>query len=188
MHDDFGIAIRLENGAAVFEFATPLSGVRQISVVANSELSFAAINYDRLRVRERGVAGSGIARVADGGIAGKRCETLRIENVLHQTHAFDDVKVGAIGGTNSGGFLSAMLQRIKSQIAEFRGLRISERAENSTVIVEVIVIELELLCHVRRIASFDDSSNVSRAVLDISQSSAKNQSASAVSGNHFISA
>jgi hypothetical protein len=98
------------------------------------------------------------------------------------------VKVGAIGGTNSGGFLSAMLQRIKSQIAEFRGLRISERAENSTVIVEVIVIELELLCHVRRIASFDDSSNVSRAVLDISQSSAKNQSASAVSGNHFISA
>ena len=76
-----------------------------------------------------------------------------------------------------------MLQCVKSEMTEFRGFGMREDAENSTVIVEVVVVELELLCHECRIASFD----VSIAVLDISQISAKNQSAIAVYGNHFMS-
>src|SRR5579864_787629 len=167
----------------MFEFAAPLSGVGEIAVVADSEFPFAAINYDGLRVGERGVTCCGIARVADGGITGKSSEAFGIKNIIHQTHALGHEKIGAVGRTNSGGFLSAMLQCVKSEMAEFRGFGMREDAENSTVIVEVVVVELELLCHECRIASFD----VSIAVLDISQISAKNQSAIAVYGNHFMS-
>jgi hypothetical protein len=58
------------------------------------------------------------------------------------------VKIGAVRGTNSGGFLSAMLLSVKAEIGKFRGFRMRENAENSTVIVEVVVVELELLRHV----------------------------------------
>lgn len=167
----------------MLEFAAPFGGIREISIMSDGNLALAAINYDRLRIGERGIAGGGITRVADGGIAGKSCETLGIENVLDEAHAFGDAKVGAIGRANSGGFLSTMLQRVKSEITKFRGFGMRENAEDSTVIVEVVVVELELLFQECRIASRDDSI----AAEDISQSSAKNKSASAVSGNHRIS-
>ena len=52
MNDHFGVAIGLENRAAVFEFAAPFGGVGEIAIVADGELAFAAINQDRLRVGE----------------------------------------------------------------------------------------------------------------------------------------
>ena len=132
----------------MLEFASPLGGIGEISIVADGELPFAAINYDWLRVHQAGVTSGRIARVADGGIAGKSCKTLGIENIGDEPHTFCDVKIGAVRGTNSGGFLSAMLQRVKTEIGKFRRFRMRENAEDSTMIVEVVVVELELLCHV----------------------------------------
>jgi hypothetical protein len=148
MNDHFGVAICLEDGAAMLKFATPLGGIGEISIVADGEFAFAAINYDWLRVHQAGVTGGGITRVADGGIAGKSCEALGIENIRDETETFRDVKIGAVRRTNSGGFLSTMLLGVKTEIGKFRSFRMRENAENSTVIVEVVVVELEVLRHV----------------------------------------
>src|ERR1700722_3226081 len=113
MNDDFGVAGGLENGAAMLEFAAPLRGIGQISVVSDGDFAFAAINDDGLRVGERGVTGGGIARVSDGGIARKCCKAFGIENILDESHPFSDAKIGSVGGTNSGGFLSTMLQSVE---------------------------------------------------------------------------
>jgi hypothetical protein len=149
MHDNFGVTGGLENGAAMFEFAAPLGGISEISIVADGDFAFAAIDDDGLRVGERGITGGGITRVADGGIAGKSGEALGIENVGYQAHSFDNVKIGAIRGTNSGGFLTAMLLSVKTEVGKFRGFGMRENAEDSAVIVEVIVVELKLPRHVR---------------------------------------
>ena len=127
----------------MLEFASPLGGIGEISVVADGELTFAAINYDGLRVHQAGVTSGGITSVADGGIAGKSCEALGIENICDEAHAFCDVKIGAVRGTNSGGFLSAMLLGVKAEVGKFRGFRMRENAEDSTVIVEVVVVDLD---------------------------------------------
>jgi len=66
MDNDFGVAVGLENGAAMFELAAPLGGVSEVAVVAEGDLALVAIDHDGLGVEESFVAGGGVARVADG--------------------------------------------------------------------------------------------------------------------------
>src|SRR5262249_59985637 len=65
VHDDFGIAIGLEDGAFVLELASPLGGIGQVAVVTESDFSFVAVDDDGLSVEQAFIAGSGIARVTD---------------------------------------------------------------------------------------------------------------------------
>src|SRR5439155_24989800 len=64
--DDFGVAIGLEDGATMLELAAPLRGRGGIAVVAESDLALVAVDHDGLRVEKSFIAGSGVARVADG--------------------------------------------------------------------------------------------------------------------------
>src|ERR1700675_3050059 len=57
------------------------------------------------------------------------------------------MQVGAIAGDDSGGFLPAMLQRVEAEIRQLRGFFVSEDAEDTTLVVEVIVSESEFLRH-----------------------------------------
>ncbi len=45
------------------------------------------------------------------------------------------------------GFLAAMLQRVEAEIRQVRRLRVAENAEDTTLVVEMIVGEGELLRH-----------------------------------------
>ena len=72
MHDDFGVAVGLEDRAAMLELAAPLGGVGEISVVAERDFALVAIDQNGLRVEERFVARGGIARVADRRVSRKR--------------------------------------------------------------------------------------------------------------------
>ena len=55
----------------MFEAATQFERVGQIAVVRERKLALIAIDDDGLRVRQRGIARGGIARVADGDAAGQ---------------------------------------------------------------------------------------------------------------------
>ena len=57
------------------------------------------------------------------------------------------MQIASIAGNYSGGFLPAMLQRVKAKIRQFRGFFVSEDAEHTTLVVEVIVSESEFLRH-----------------------------------------
>ena len=86
-------------------------------------------------------AGSRLVVLSVQQSAGQARNGLWRENFLHLTHGFYDVDSRAIGGGDSGGFLSPMLERVKSEVGEFSCLRVAEDAEHATMIVEVIVIE-----------------------------------------------
>ena len=115
--------------------------VGQIAVVAEREFAFVAVNHHGLRVHQRSVAGGGIARVADGGVAGKVRDHFRRENLLHQAHGFVDVELRAVGGSDAGGFLAAMLQRVEAEVRHLGGFGMAEDAEHAAMIVEVIVVD-----------------------------------------------
>ena len=82
----------------------------------NGNEPLGGFDADGLRVEQRRVSGGGVARVADGHIAFEARDDLVGENFRDQTHAFDVREVGAVGGGDAGGFLSAMLEGIKAEV------------------------------------------------------------------------
>jgi hypothetical protein len=142
MNDYFRIARALENGAAMFEPAPNFQRIRQVAVVAQRQLAFIAIDYHRLRVHQRRVAGGGITCVPDGDFSGKLRYHVGCENLLHVAKAFVHVDIRAIGGSDAGGFLSAMLQRVEAEIGHLRSFGMAEYPEDAAMIVEVIVVDL----------------------------------------------
>src|SRR5260370_3410775 len=116
MNDDFGVAVGLENRAAMLELAAPLGGVGEVAVVAERDLALVAVDHDGLGVQERLVAGGGIARVADGEAARELREHAGLENFFDFAHGAVDVQLFAVARDDAGGFLAAMLQRIQTEI------------------------------------------------------------------------
>jgi hypothetical protein len=49
------------------------------------------------------------------------------------------VEFVAVAGNDAGGFLTAMLQRVKAEIDEFCGFGVAEDADDAAVVVEVVV-------------------------------------------------
>jgi hypothetical protein len=49
------------------------------------------------------------------------------------------MKLIAVARDNAGGFLAAMLQRVKSEIGEIGGFGVAEHAEDTTFVMEMIV-------------------------------------------------
>jgi hypothetical protein len=70
-----------------------------------------------------------------------------IKDFLHQAHTLMDVQGGAVGRRNSGGFLPAVLEGIKSQIGELGRFYAAKYAKYAAFIVEVIVRQLKGMFH-----------------------------------------
>ena len=66
MQDDFGVAGGLEDGAARFKIGAQFGGVGDVAVVRDGDPAFVAVHGKRLGVALDGIAGGGVAGVADG--------------------------------------------------------------------------------------------------------------------------
>src|SRR6185295_11552410 len=95
-----------------------------------------------LRVEQRGVAGGGVARVANGGRTGKTRQHRRLKNFLDQSHTLLQMQRGGIRRDDAGGFLAAMLQRVESEIGEFGGFGMAEYTADTTMVVEAVVFDV----------------------------------------------
>src|SRR5258708_6844169 len=164
MHDNFGVAVGLEDGAAMLEAAAPLGGVGEVAIVAQRNFAFVAVDHDGLGVEESFVARSGVARVADGETSRKLREDAGLENFFDLAHGAVHVQLFAVAGNNAGGFLSAMLQRVKAEIGEVRRLGMAEDAEDTTLVVKMIVCECELLIHFEANVRSSEWAQASRSV------------------------
>jgi hypothetical protein len=147
VNDDLGVARGLEDRAAMLERPPPLPCAREVAVVPQRELSFVAIDDDGLRVHQRGVARSRIASVTERRIAGKPREHLRLENFLHQPHAFFEVEFAAVAGHDPSRLLPAMLQGIQAQVGDLRGFAVAEDPAYAAVVVEPVVFDLDHAVH-----------------------------------------
>jgi hypothetical protein len=63
-----------------------------------------------------------------------------------------DVDIRAVGRSDAGGFLSAMLERVKAEIRHLRGFGVVEDAEHAAFVVEMIVERAEVVRHAFSIA------------------------------------
>src|SRR5271154_259940 len=123
----------------MFEFATPFGGVGEVAVVAQGDFALVAIDHDGLGVEQGFVAGCRVTSMADRNIAWKFGEYGRHENFFYFAHGPVRVQLTAVTGNDAGGFLAAMLQRIKPEIREVGRFRMAEDAEHTTFVVEMIV-------------------------------------------------
>jgi hypothetical protein len=72
-------------------------------------------------------------------VAGEFCENAGDEDFLDFTHGAVDVEIVAVARDDAGGFLAAMLERVETEVGEVGGFGMSEDAEDTTFVVEVIV-------------------------------------------------
>src|SRR5260370_1760279 len=131
----------------MLELAAPLGGVGGVAIVAEGNLALGAVDHDGLGGKKSFVAGGGVTRVADGEAARELCEHAGLENFFDFAHGTMNVQLLAVARDDAGGFLAAMLKSIEAEVGEVGGFGMAEDAEDTTLVVEMIVGEGELLTH-----------------------------------------
>jgi hypothetical protein len=82
--------------------------------------------------------------MTDGRPAGQPLDDgLRVEMIADKALTALGVKLAAIEGHNSGGFLAAMLKRMKANGRNGGGIGVVEDAENPAFLVQLIVAGAE---------------------------------------------
>ena len=93
MHNDFGVAGGLEDGAGLLQAGAYFQRIGEVAVVRQRDLALVALHHDGLRIEQRGVAGGGVASVADGQRAGNTRQRVGIEDVGDQPHGFVELQL-----------------------------------------------------------------------------------------------
>ena len=98
------------------------------------------IGVQRLDIAKDGVAGGGVAVVADGDAAGQLLDHAGIaEIVADQAHAAMGVEAGAVEAGDPGGFLPAMLQGVQAERGDRGGVGHVPDAEDAAFLVQGVV-------------------------------------------------
>ena len=138
LNDDFGVGGGLEVSAVALEARAEIAEVDQVAVVGDGDEALGGVDADGLGVEQRRVAGGGVARVADGQVAGQLGENVVGKDFRDQAHALDVGKMRSIGGGDAGGFLTAMLESIERKIGFARGMRMAVDGDDAAFFVELV--------------------------------------------------
>ncbi len=138
VQDHLGIAIGLEDGAAPLQLRAQLNGVGDVAVVRHRHLAFIAGHREGLRIQQRRVARGGVARVADGQLAGQFGKRLGGEDFRHVPHGFPAVDFGAVARADARAFLAAMLQCVQAQVGHLGGLGMAVNGDYAALVMEFI--------------------------------------------------
>ena len=79
-----------------------IAEIDEVAVVRDGDEALGGVDANGLRVEQRRVAGGGVARVADGHVAGELGENIVSEDFRNQAHAFDVGEMLAVGGGDAG--------------------------------------------------------------------------------------
>ena len=90
--------------------------VDQVAVVGDGDEALGGVDANRLRIEQGGIAGCGVARVPDGHVALEPRDDVVGEDLRDKAHALDVRQMRPVGGSDAGGFLSAMLQRVEAEV------------------------------------------------------------------------
>jgi hypothetical protein len=110
--------------------------------VAEREAADLELGEQRRHVPQHGLAGGGVAVVADGGMPGQPIDDRRIaEIVADMAVAAVIVELLAVVGDDSGRLLAAMLERMQAERRVRRRVRRAIDAEDAALLVELVVVE-----------------------------------------------
>ncbi len=144
LDDDLGVGSGLEVSAVALEAGAQVAEVDQVAVVRDGDEALGGIDANGLRVEQRRVAGGGVARVADGHVAGELGEHIVGEDFRDQAHALDVGQMLAVGGGDAGRFLAAMLEGVEGEIGFARGVRMAVDGDDAAFFVEFVAGRGEL--------------------------------------------
>ncbi len=80
--------------------------------------------------------------MADGGFTDEPVQNFAVENLRHEAHAVMLVKFPLVARDDARAFLPAMLERVKSVVGQFGGVRMAENAEDSAIMFGIMWLSL----------------------------------------------
>ena len=143
MQDHFGVGGGLHHGAVAHQFAAQRQPVGEIAVVADRKAAGIEFGEQRLHVAQDGLAGRGVADMADRGGAGQPLDHFAAgEGVADQAEPPFAVKPGAVEGDDAGGLLAAMLQGVQSERGDGGGVGMAENAEHAAFLAQRVAFQI----------------------------------------------
>ena len=126
-----------KNGAALLQLLFEQMGIDQVAVVGHGIGAAPVLHHKGLGIDQGGVAGGGVADMADGAAAPALdfLQAFGIENIVYQPHTL--VRVDPVlfpGNGNPCTFLAPVLQGIKAEIGQLGRLGVPVDAEHTTFI------------------------------------------------------
>ena len=115
MGDNLGVVAAVELQAPQCQLFLQIYGVDDIAVVRQREVHGGADRAYRLGVVDDTAAGGGVARVADGDVAGQLSDVLFLERLPYKPHRHLDVDAVARAGGYARALLSTVLEGVESE-------------------------------------------------------------------------
>ena len=139
LHDDFGVGGGLEVSALALEARAQIAEVHEVAVMSDGDEALGGVDANGLGVEQCRVAGGGVARVADGHVAGKLGEHVVGEDFRDEAHALDVGQMLAVGGGDAGRLLPAMLQCVEAEIGLTRGVGMAVDGDDAAFFAKLVV-------------------------------------------------
>ena len=140
MDENLRIGGGLEQASAPHQGPVQHMGVGQVAVMRHREATELEIRVQRLDVAQDGVAGGGVAVVADGdGTAQGRHDPGIAEIVANEAHALVRVEALAVVADDAGRLLAAVLQGVQAQGGDGGRVRHIPDTEDAAFLMQRIV-------------------------------------------------
>ena len=110
VQNHFGVAGRLKNRPAVFEFFPKFRRVGDVAVVRHRDPALIAVHGKRLRVARHGVARRGITSVPDRHRSRQPPQHVVRENIGNMAHRLRRMDHFSVAARNARAFLAAVLE------------------------------------------------------------------------------
>ena len=139
--DDFGIGRGLKQAAAMLQFFAKRQCVGQIAVMANSKAAEFVLGEQRLHVAQNGLAGGGVTRVTNSGVALQPLhDGIRVEVLRNVPQAPVRIELLPVEADHACGLLASVLQGVHPQRGMRGGLRVADNAEDPALFLQMIVV------------------------------------------------
>ena len=113
--------------------------VHQVAVVRDRDETLGGVDANGLRVEQSGIAGGGVAGVADGHVAIELGEHVVSKDVGDEAHTLDVLQVGSVGYGDAGRLLPAVLQGVQAHVDLTGRLGMTTDGDDSAFFMQLVV-------------------------------------------------
>ncbi len=143
MEDHLGVGCRLEDRAFANQFAPQRLRIGEIAIVRDGEAARVQLREERLHIAQHGLAGRGVAHMADGRGAGQALDRALLgKMVADESQSALAVKAAAVKGDDARRLLAAMLERMQAQRGDRRGVGEIEDAKDAAIFAKPVAVEI----------------------------------------------
>jgi hypothetical protein len=141
--DDLRVGGRLADRAVADEVAAERQAVGEVAVVGDGEAAAVELGEERLDVAQDRLAGGRVAHVADGRKAEEALDRGAVrEGVADEAELLLRVEDAPVEGDDAGRLLAAVLEGMKAERGDGRGIRMAEDAEDAAFLAQGVAVPI----------------------------------------------